>query len=105
MPIKNCETLSTDTEAPDQEIISKAAELIKQGGLVVFPTSTFYGIGAHAFNPTAVDRIFRVKERDAQKPILVLIASLADLAPLVRSIPKTATRLMEAYLGSVQSMV
>lgn len=97
MSIKNCETLSTDTESPDQEIISKAAEVIKQGGLVVFPTSTFYGIGAQAFDSAAVDRVFRVKERDAHKPILILIAFLADLAPLVRSIPKTATRLMEAF--------
>ena len=89
--------LSVDPESPDQDTIGKAAVLIKTGGLVVFPTSSFYGLGAAAFNAEAVDNIFRIKKRDPQKPILILIACIADLAPLVRSIPRTATRLMEAF--------
>ena len=88
MSIKNRETLSADTGSPDQEIISKAAELIKQGGLVVFPTSTFYGLGAQASNSAAVDRIFRVKARDANKPILVLIACDDLIDALTKQIPK-----------------
>ena len=92
-----CEVLSVDPESPDQDTIGKAAVLIKTGGLVVFPTSSFYGLGAEAFNAEAVDKVFHIKKRDPQKPILILIAYLADLAPLVRSIPKTATRLMEAF--------
>ena len=92
-----CEILSVDSQSPDQDTIGKAAVLIKTGGLVVFPTSSFYGLGAEAFNAEAVDKVFRIKKRDFQKPILILIPCLADLAPLVRSIPNTATRLMEAF--------
>lgn len=95
--MKDCEILSVDQESPDQDTMSKAAGLIKEGGLVVFPTTSFYGLGAEAFNAEAVDKVFRVKKRDSNKPVLILIASLADLAPLVRKIPKTATRLMEAF--------
>ncbi len=95
--MKGCEFVSVDPQSPDQEIIGKAAELIKKGRLVVFPTSTVYGLGAHAFNPPAVQSVFRVKERDPQKPILVLIAYLADLIPLVRSIPVVARRLINGF--------
>ncbi len=84
-------------EFPHQEMIARAASLIKKGGLVIFPTSSFYGLGANAFNGKAVDKVFRVKKRDPKKPVLILIASLADLAPLVRSIPNTGKRLMEAF--------
>ena len=91
------EILSVDTESPEQDTIGKAAASMKKGGLVVFPTSSFYGLGTEAFNAEAVDKVFRVKNRDPQKPVLILVASLADVATLVRSIPKTAMRLMEAF--------
>jgi L-threonylcarbamoyladenylate synthase len=95
--MKGCEFLSVSPQSPDQEMIGKAAQWIKKGGLVVFPTSTFYGLGAHAFNPSAVQRVFRAKERRPQKPILVLIACLADLVPLVQSVPMVARRLINAF--------
>jgi L-threonylcarbamoyladenylate synthase len=91
------EILSVDTKSPEQDTIGKAAASMKKGGLVVFPTSSFYGLGTEAFNAEAVDKVFRVKNRDPQKPVLILVASLADVATLVRSIPKTAMRLMEAF--------
>jgi L-threonylcarbamoyladenylate synthase len=64
---------------------------------VVFPTSSFYGLGASAFHAETVDKVFRAKKRDPQNPVLILIASLAELDPLVRSIPKPAGHLMEAF--------
>lgn len=95
--MKGCEILCVDPESPDEHTISKAAALIKKGGLVVFPTSSFYGLGASAFHAETVDKVFRAKKRDPQNPVLILIASLAELVPLVRSIPKPATHLMEAF--------
>lgn len=97
MPKKTCEIITVDAQSPDQETIDKTAALIKKGGLVVFPTSTFYGLGVLAFDANVVDRVFRVKERSRQKPLLILIASMADLAPLVQSVPRMATRLIQAY--------
>jgi len=95
--MKGGEILSVDPKSPDRDTIGKAAALIKMGGLVVFPTSSFYGLGTEAFNAEGVDRVFRVKKRDPQNPLLILIACLTGLAPLVRAIPETATRLMEAF--------
>ena len=95
--MKGCEFVSVAPRFPDQKIIGKAAQLIKKGGLVVFPTSTFYGLGAHAFDSDAVDSVFRAKQRSPQKPILVLIAARADLSPLVQSSPMAARRLINAF--------
>jgi len=97
VPMKSCEILSVDPESPDPDSITRAAALIKTGGLVIFPTSSFYGIGAPALDAEAVDRVFQVKKRDPEKPLLILIASLTDLDALVQLIPGTATRLMKAF--------
>ena len=95
--MESCEILSVDSESPNNMSIEKAAALIKKGGLVVFPTSSFYGLGADAFNVKAVDKVFQAKKRDPTKPVLILIDSLADLAPLVRSISEQAIRLIETF--------
>ncbi len=97
MPTKGCEILSVDPQFPNQETIGRASALIKKGGLVVFPTSTFYGLGVPALDSGSVDRVFQVKERNPQKPILILIGCLADLPPLVERVPETATRLIQAF--------
>ena len=60
--------------------IDIAASLIKEGKVVAFPTETVYGLGADAFNPLAVARIFELKERPAFDPLIVHIADVADLA-------------------------
>lgn len=97
MRTKGCEILSVDPQFPDQDTIGRAAALIKKGGMVVFPTSTFYGLGVRALDSDTVERVFQVKERNPQKPLLILIGCLADLPPLVQSVRETATRLMEAF--------
>jgi len=54
--------------------IKEAADIIKKGGLVAFPTETVYGLGADAFNPKAVARIFEVKRRPSFDPLIVHIS-------------------------------
>ncbi len=63
----------------DQKQIEKAAQIIKSGGLVAFPTETVYGLGANALNPFAVAKIFEIKERPTFDPLIVHIASFDDL--------------------------
>jgi L-threonylcarbamoyladenylate synthase len=89
--------LPVGPEADDPATIDKAAALMKKGGSIVFPTNSFYGLGVDAFDARAVDDVFRIKKRDRQKPLLILIAHQRDLTPLVRSIPKEADKLMENY--------
>lgn len=65
-----------------QEDIARAAELIREGRLVAFPTETVYGLGAHALDPMAVARIYELKERPSFDPLIVHIADLAMLQQL-----------------------
>lgn len=79
------------------EGIRKGAKIIRRGGLVAFPTETVYGLGADAFNPLAVARVFEVKKRPYFDPLIVHIATLKDLDRLVREIPSKAERLIEKF--------
>jgi L-threonylcarbamoyladenylate synthase len=82
--------------SPSQDI-QQAAEIIKKGGLVAFPTETVYGLGANAFNSLAVARIFEVKGRPYFDPLIVHVASYPDLERLAIEIPSNAIKLMERF--------
>ncbi|MGQ9637244.1 MAG: L-threonylcarbamoyladenylate synthase [Thermodesulfobacteriota bacterium] len=81
----------------DEETILKAAEIIKQGGIVAFPTETVYGLGADAFNSMAVARVFEVKGRPYFDPLIVHISKIKELERLVVEIPSNAQVLIEHF--------
>ncbi len=68
--------------ADDPSALAAALEILRQGGVIAFPTDTVYGVGAHAFRPEAVERLYVAKGRPTEKAIPLLIASADDL-PLV----------------------
>lgn len=78
-------------------MIIQAAEIIKRGGLVAFPTETVYGLGADAFNPIAVARVFEVKRRPYFDPLIVHIANIKDLDRLVTALPSKAKTLIDKF--------
>lgn len=82
---------------PDRAAIRQAAALIRQGGVVVFPTLGLYGLGVDPFNAQAVARIFALKRRDASKPLLVLLAHPAMTARVARPATPMARRLMAHF--------
>jgi L-threonylcarbamoyladenylate synthase len=82
---------------PDPDIIHAVVQVIRKGGIIVFPTSTLYGLGADADNSQAVERIFDIKGRQSHHPLLVLIRDKSYLPELVREIPSKAALLMEAF--------
>ncbi len=77
--------------------IDQAARIIRHGGIVAFPTETVYGLGADAFNPLAVVKIFEAKGRPLFDPLIVHVASRNDLDQLVAEIPPNAVELMERF--------
>ena len=76
-----------DPENPDPAAVRAAAGLIRDGKVVVFPTSGLYGLAADALNPSAVARVFAVKHRAADKPLSILIPDRTALVHLVREVP------------------
>ena len=79
------------------EALKQAAEILRGAGTVAIPTETVYGLGANAFDATAVEKIFRAKERPAWDPLIVHVADEAMLREVVMEISATAQRLMDAY--------
>jgi L-threonylcarbamoyladenylate synthase len=81
----------------DPEALKKAAEFIRNGELVAIPTETVYGLAANAADTTAVSRIFTVKGRPQDNPLIVHIASVDDIPDIAREIPDFAKTLFEKY--------
>lgn len=79
------------------ERIHRAAQIVKKGGLVAFPTETVYGLGADAFNPLAVARIFEVKRRPYFDPLIVHVANPSNVKKLAKETPSNAKKLIEKF--------
>ena len=77
--------------------IEKAVTILKAGGVVAFPTETFYGLAADATNEKAVDRIFEIKGRSFNNPIALIISKEDGLDLLTDNIPESAKKLMAAF--------
>ena len=83
--------------AEDPSALERAVELLRQGGLVVFPTDTVYGVGADARLPDAVMDIYLAKQRPTEKAIPLLVADLTDALPFIAGVPEEALALIEAF--------
>ena len=79
--------------AGDPASITKALSILQAGGLVAFPTDTVYGVGALAFEGTAVESIYAAKDRPVEKAIPVLLAGVEELEKVAARIPPMARRL------------
>ena len=97
--------LRVDSLHPTHDLINEAALIIKNGGVIAFPTQHLYGLGADAFNADAVNRVFEIKRRPDDKPLLVLIDKHYDLTRLVKQIPYAATRIMERFWPGAVTIV
>jgi L-threonylcarbamoyladenylate synthase len=89
---KNCQILKANGRG-----IEKAAQWILRGKVVAFPTETFYGLGVDALDAEALQKIFRVKQREEDKPLLLLVADRTWLPGLVKNIQPRAGPLMERF--------
>lgn len=81
----------------DRERIEQASALLEQGGVLIYPTETFYGMGGHPGIPQAIERIFRLKGRDAGKPLPLIAADLKAVREAVAAWPELADRLASHF--------
>ena len=88
--------MSIDPQNPDPAVLGEAAALLASGGLVAFPTETFYGLGAAALNREAVRRVFALKRRPANNPLLVLVDGI-PMAERIAEIPYHARPLIARH--------
>lgn len=98
--------MATELIRADEHGIARAAQVIRAGGIVGFPTETVYGLGANALDPDAVPGIFAAKGRPADNPLIVHIADMGDIAPLISGdLPEQARLLAEAYWPGPMTLV
>jgi L-threonylcarbamoyladenylate synthase len=90
-------TLRINPDKPEPEIITRAAAILRDGGLVAFPTETVYGLGANALDAAAVARIFTAKGRPANNPLIVHIADSSTVHGVAAGWPEAAFLLAERF--------
>ncbi len=94
-----------DPNEPDLTAIMEAAEIIRRGGLVAFPTETVYGLGANALDEEAVRKIFAAKERPSWDPLIVHVSEWSMLEQLVADVPEALTELAERFMPGPLTVV
>ena len=92
------EIIRIDPDNIDFSLIKEAAIVVKNGGLVAFPTETVYGLGASVFDEEAVRRVYEVKERSPDKPLAVCVSSLDQFRQIASSIPEQAEAIIRNFL-------
>ena len=97
--------MKTIVKLVNETSIAEAAKIIREGGVIGMPTETVYGLGADALNEQAVLSIFEAKNRPADNPLIVHVASLEEIATLVREIPESAKLLMEAFWPGPMTLI
>jgi len=89
--------ITKQLNAKTTNAIQEAADLLKQGYVIAFPTDTLYGIGVDPFDPVAIERLYQVKGRSIDKGIPILLADTADLEKVAINIPALVQTLIEQY--------
>ena len=104
--------LTEVVEIEEQNIDSKAAEslekagrIIKEGGLVAFPTETVYGLGGDALNPDSSKKIYAAKGRPSDNPLIVHVCRFEDVEKIVAEVPETARKLADAFWPGPLTMI
>ena len=90
-------TIKINPDNPESDLIAVAARIIQDGGTVVFPTRSLYGLGVDAFNTEAINKVFSIKQRSLNKPVSVLVGCTTDVFSLVRRVPKEALLIMNRF--------
>jgi len=97
--------IDVDRERPDPSAIEEAAAALREGKLVVFPTETVYGLGAHALDPIAVQKIFDAKERPANDPLIVHLAHIGQVNQCAAGMPAGARKLALSFWAGPLTLI
>lgn len=93
------------TKILDEKGIAEAAQLLKGGEVVAFPTETVYGLGAPIFAPQTVEKIFSIKGRALDNPLIAHIASMSDCEMIAQELPESFFQLAEAHFPGPLTLV
>jgi len=99
------EIIKIGVDNSEEKILTRAVEILSGGGIIAYPTETFYGLGADATNQKAIEKIFAVKGRDFKNPISLIVGNSDAVFTLVRDIPESAKKLMASFWPGALTIV
>ena len=99
------EILKITPKRPNASRIAKAVEILKAGGIIAYPTETFYGLGVDGSNDEAIKKIFRIKGRKFKNPISIIIGNEKDLIRSVEEIPEYSHKLIKNFWPGALTIV
>ena len=91
------EVIRIDPQNPEQTLIDRAVNILKEGGVIAYPTETFYGLGAHAGIRDAVERIFLIKQRPFTNPVALILGDEEEIGNFVTEVTPASRRLIQAF--------
>ena len=97
--------LTIDQEHPREAILFDAVRILREGGVLAFPTETFYGLGVDAENEQAIEKIFHIKGREFRNPIALIIGDEKPLNGLIAEFPPAGRRLADRFWPGPLTMV
>ncbi|MCM1261495.1 MAG: L-threonylcarbamoyladenylate synthase [Butyrivibrio sp.] len=101
----NTRIIKVDKQNIEADVVKLAGDIIKDGGLVAFPTETVYGLGGDALNPDSSRKIYAAKGRPSDNPLIVHISRIEDLPKIVKMIPESASKLAQAFWPGPLTMI
>ncbi len=91
--------------AAEEALLQKAGAILRDGGLVAFPTETVYGLGGDALNPASSKKIYEAKGRPSDNPLIVHICKIADMEKIVAKVPEAAMKIAQAFWPGPLTMI
>lgn len=101
----NTELIVIDETGIENNVMERAGKILKEGGLVAFPTETVYGLGGDGLNKESAKKIYAAKGRPSDNPLIIHISKFEDLGKIVKSIPEEVERLAEAFWPGPLTMI
>lgn len=99
------EILKILSKKPETALIAKAVKILKAGGVIAYPTETFYGLGVDGHNAKAIEKVYRIKGRNFKNPISIIIGNIRDLDELVENVPEYSRILLQHFWPGALTIV
>ena len=92
-------------QKPRDEELLEGARILREGGLVAFPTETVYGLGANALDEEAARKIYEAKGRPSDNPLIAHVSAMEEVYPLVSQVSEKAKKLMDAFWPGPMTLI
>ncbi|NCF75462.1 MAG: threonylcarbamoyl-AMP synthase [Xanthomonadaceae bacterium] len=97
--------IKINPDNPEKEKIEEAVKILKKGGLIAFPTETIYGLGADALNINAVKKVYSIKKRPLNKPLIIQLANKKDISKFTKNVSKKTNILINKFWPGALTIV